>query len=211
MKTLVVNRKIVVSILTLFGFVFLVTLGSVVPASATDFEIGTQFGISRLSITDDYDTTSGTFIQIPGGLISGFSLPALYATWFPDKQFAIGPEFSFGGFSIEDSSITSLYLGGRAAYFLNSHSMSSPYILGRISLYTLSAEEDIFSEVGALANFGAGFGYQWRIGPALILRAEGQYQRWLPLEEDMGAGNELSFIIGLGTRFGSADNPAPLR
>ena len=42
MKTLVVNRKIVVSILTLFGFAFLVTLGSVVPASATDFEIGTQ-------------------------------------------------------------------------------------------------------------------------------------------------------------------------
>ena len=206
MKVLVVNRKITVSILTLFGFAFLVTLGSVVPASATDFEVGTQFGISHLLISDDNETASATFIQIPGGLISGFTLPTLYATWFPGKQFAIGPEFSFGGVSIEDSSITSLYLGGRAAYFLNTHSMSSPYVSGRISLYTLFAdEEDSFSEVGSLASFGAGFGYQWRIGPALILRAEGQYQRLFPFEETVGAANELSFIIGLGTRFGKAE------
>ena len=108
--------------------------------------------------------------------------------------------------------ITSVYLGGKVAYFLKSHATSSPYILGRFSLYTLSAVDDFLDEIGILANFGVGFGYQWRIGPAFILRTEAQYQRLFPsggdtsdFEDNLGVVNELSLIIGIGTRFGSAE------
>ena len=81
--------------------------------------------------------------------------------------------------------------------------------MGRISLYTLSVGELIFSDeaVGFLANIGAGFGYQWRIGTAFVLRTEAQYQRVFPIADDTVAGNEFSFIIGIGTRFGNTNNP----
>ena len=211
MKTLFVRKNNTVSTLTIFSFAFLILTS--LPATATDFEFGTQFGISHIIASDDYDNTeSFTFTQIPGGLISGFSLPSLYATWFPNESIAIGPEFSFSNFSVdEDGNISTLYLGGRASYFLNSYSESTPYILGRFSLYTVSLGELIFSEddAGILANIGIGFGYQWRIGPAFVLRTEAQYQRILPFEDDPVTGNEFSLIIGIGTRFGSAENPAP--
>ena len=204
MKTLFVKKNNIVSTLTMFSFAFLILTS--IPASATDFEFGTQFGISHIIASDDYDTESFTFTQIPGGLISGFSLPSLYATWFPNENFAIGPEFSFSNFSFdEDGNISTLYLGGRASYLLNSYSESTPYILGRFSLYTVSLGELIFSddEIGILANIGIGFGYQWCIGPAFVLRTEAHYQRILPFVDDPVAGNEFSLIIGIGTRFGN--------
>ena len=204
MKTYIFNKNNIVSALIMFSFAFLILTS--IPAMATDFEFGTQFGISHIIASDDYDTTSFTFTQIPGGLISGFSLPSLYATWFPNENFGIGPEFSFSNFSFdEDSNISTLYLGGRASYLLNGYSGSTPYISGRFSLYTISLGELIFSddETGILANIGIGFGYQWRIGPAFVLRTEAHYQRILPFEDEPVAGNEFSLIIGIGTRFGN--------
>ena len=66
MKTLVVKKNKIVSILTMLAFLVLAT----VPAMATEFEFGTQFGISHIIASDDYDdTASFTFTQIPGGLI----------------------------------------------------------------------------------------------------------------------------------------------
>ena len=47
MKTLIVNQKNFVSILSILGLViFVSSISPIVPALATDFEIGTQFGIS---------------------------------------------------------------------------------------------------------------------------------------------------------------------
>lgn len=210
MKTLFVNQNKIVATLTIFSVAFLML--ATVPATATDFEIGTQFGISHIIVSDDYDTESFSFTQIPGGLISGFSLPSLYATWFPNENFSIGPEFSYSNFSFdEDSNISTLYLGGRASYLLNSYTESTPYIHGRISLYTVSIGELIFSdnETGILGNIGIGFGYQWRIGTAFVLRTEAHYQRILPFEDDPIAGNEYSLIIGIGTRFGNSNASIP--
>jgi hypothetical protein len=176
------------------------------PAFATEFEFGTQFGISHtIARNDEYsDTRSLTLIHIPGGPISGFSLPSLYATWFPNKNFAVGPEFRFGRGTYDgNDSITSLHFGGRIAYILDSYSKSTPYILGRSSILA----EYLYSDVELSVNIGGGIGYQWRIGPAFILRTEAQYQRVLVEDEN---ANEFSFIIGIGTRFGSGENPPPL-
>ena len=213
MKTPVLNGKNLVSILTIFCFTLLTVL--VLPgvsALATEFEIGTQFGISRLILDSDDSTTNITYTRLPSGTFFdvGSSPTSLYATWFPGKQFAIGPEFSFGRTSVseeywgeeETGSITILYLGGRASYFLLSHAVSSPYVLGRVSHTVLSGEESfLFDENQTLTSFGGGVGYQWRIGSAFVLWAEGQYQRVLISDEDEGA-NEFSLTIGIGTRFG---------
>ena len=222
---LVLNRKNFVSILTVFGFTVLITLVLLaVSALAADFEIGTQFGLSHLvpNVDDDY-SVSVTYTRVPSGAFFDISSTptSIYATWFLGKHFAIGPEFSFGSTSFsenagdfEDSSggenpnITSLYLGGRAAYFLRNHAMSSPYVLGRVSTAILSGEAPLFlNENATVISFGAGLGYQWRIGQAFVLRTEGQYHRVLmSFEDDFGSeketANEFSFIIGLGTRFG---------
>ena len=206
MKMLVVNRNKIVSILTMFAFLIL----AAVPAMATEFEFGTQFGISHLILEDDdLFSTSITYTQIPSTLVHiGSSPTSLYATWFPNKQFAIGPEFSLGRMSVseeywgetETESLTTLHLGGRAALFLLSHSVSSPYVLGRVSQTIFSSEDGNLTITG----IGIGAGYQWRIGPAFVLRAEGQYQRlWVSVDdaEDENA-NEFSLTIGIGTRFG---------
>lgn len=223
MKTLVVNRNKIVSFLAMFTFLVLTT----VPVSATEFEIGTQFGISHIrSDTDDDYSTSITYTQLPSGVAYvGASPTSLYATWFPHKQFAIGPEFSFGRMSVseeygdeyweedETESITTLHLGGKASYFLLNHAVSSPYLFGRVS-YTIFSGKDSFFFDGDLTitGIGIGGGYQWRIGPAFVLRAEGQYQRlWMSIEdEDEGeSANEFSLTIGIGTRFGNSNNPQP--
>ena len=102
----------------------------------------------------------------------------------------------------ETESITTLYLGGRAAYFLRSHAGSNPYVLGRVSTTILSGEDAFFfNEDETLTSFGIGLGYQWRIGSAFVLRAEGQYQRVFVEDEN---ANEFSLTIGFGTRFGSS-------
>ena len=156
MYTFVENRKIIVSILTVFGFAVIVSLVSpIVPALATGFEVGTQFGISHLTPVSEGDSsTSFTYVQVPSGtfLDIGTSPTSLYVTWFPGKQFAIGPEFSFGRISIyeeysgetETTSITSLYLGGRVSYFLRNHTVSTPYLLGRVSHTIFNSEDSFF-------------------------------------------------------------------
>lgn len=217
MKTLLVNRKNVVSILPILGFVTLVSLiFPIVPTSAIDFEIGTQFGISHLvpDIDDDYGV-SLTYTRAPSGSFFDISStpPSIYATWFLGQHFAIGPEFSFGSTILHDDSwedentnITSLYFGGRAAYFLRNYTRSSPYVLTRVSIATFHGGGDLFIDGSAtLTSFGAGLGYQWRIGQAFVLRTEGQYHRvFLSLEDEFNdneTANEFSFIIGVGTRF----------
>ena len=209
-------KTLIVSTLTMFSFAFLML--ATVPVMATEFEIGTQFGVSHLiPNSEDDSTTSITYTRLPSGtfLDIGSSPTSLYATWFPNKQFAIGPEFSFGRTSVsneywdeEDTeSITILYLGGRVSYFLSSHSVSSPYVLGRISHNIFSGEDSfLFDGDLSLTSFGGGLGYQWRIGSAFVLRLEAQYQRlWLSYEDEDENANEFSFIIGLGTRFGNSN------
>ena len=66
MKTLVVNGKKFASRLLILGFVIFVSvMFSTVPALATDFEFGTQFGISHLIPDGDDSTTSITYIRVP--------------------------------------------------------------------------------------------------------------------------------------------------
>ena len=63
MKTLVVNGKKFASRLLILSFVIVVSvMFSTVPALATEFEFGTQFGISHIiARNDEYsDTTSCT-------------------------------------------------------------------------------------------------------------------------------------------------------
>lgn len=221
MKTLVVNQKNIGTSLPILGFVLLASLVlAIAPAlGTTEFEVGTQFGISHLIPDGDDSTTSITYTHIPSAPVYIGSAPtSLYATWFPNKQFAIGPEFSFGRMSIseeywgeeETESITTLHLGGRAAFFPLSHLESSPYVLGRVSTTILSGDAISFSgnEVGIWTSFGIGLGYQWRIGDAFVFRAEGQYQRLFLLDEEDGI-NEFSLIFGIATRFGNSKSQNP--
>ncbi len=210
MKTQIMSRIF----LRMFGVIFLISLTlPVVPTlGTTEFEIGTRFGISHLvPDADDSISTSITYANILSApAYIGSSPTALYATWFPSRQFAIGPEFSFGRMSVsaeywgesETESITTLYLGGRAAYFLQSHAVSNPYVLGRVSTTILSGEDAFFFDGNqTLTSFGIGLGYQWRIGDAFVFRAEGQYQRVFIEDEN---ANEFSLTIGIGTRFGNS-------
>ncbi len=220
MKTLVVNQKKIRTSLPVLGFILLASLLlAIVPALANEFEVGTQFGISYLIPEGDDSTTTITYTRLPSGtfLDIGSSPTSLYATWFPSQQFGIGPEFSFGRFSVseeyfgerEDAGITSFHLGVRAAFFPLNHLQSSPYVLGRVST-TIFSGDDIFffDEVETLTSFGIGLGYQWRIGAAFVFRAEGQYQRLFLSGEDDDA-NEFSLIFGIGTRFGNSKSENP--
>ena len=216
MKTLVVNQKNIGTSLPILGFVLLASLLlATVPTLANEFEVGTQFGISHIIPEGDDSTTSITYTRLPSGtfLDTGSSPTSLYATWFPSQQFGIGPEFSFGRFSVsgegEDAGITSFHLGGRTAFFPLSHLQSSPYVLGRVSTTIFSGDDLFFlDEVETLISFGIGLGYQWRIGDAFVFRAEGQYQRLLLSNEDDDA-NEFSLIFGIGTRFGNSKSQNP--
>ena len=169
--------------------------------SAPEVEIGTLFGLSHRLVESDSGiaTATLTHIGVPAALPPvrvGFSfpyIPSLYLLWFPSEKLAIGPEFSFGRSSSNGDGITSLYLGGRSAFFLQSNSMSSPYIMGHGALLFIDSDAESETDFSA----GAGLGYQWRLGSALVLRAEGQYRRWF--NEEI---NDLSLIIGLGTRLG---------
>ena len=134
------------------------------------------------------------YYRVPRAPVEFFGNSSLYVSWFPNEQLAIGPEFSFGRFSLDGDGITSLYLGGRGAFFLQSNAMSSPYILGHGALLVIN-DSDFESESDF--SIGAGLGYQWRLGSALVLRAEGRYQYWFDVEV-----NDFSFLLGLGTRAG---------
>jgi hypothetical protein len=202
MKALIMNRKITVSILAMYSVAFFVSLIlPTTPALATDFGIGTQFGISHLMPVNDDDDGSVTTTGIPSTPLDVGNVPgSLYAAWFPNKQFAIGPEFKFGTMSVStrefggDTSVTVVSLAGRAAYFLRSHAVSSPFLLGRISLGVVSIDDDSEN----FQSLGVGFGYQWRVRSALILRIDGLFQRLIRTDEE--SANEFRFVIGLGTR-----------
>ena len=160
---------------------------------ATGIEIGTLFGLSHLSSNGDGITTIG----VPSAPFAFFGNPSLYVLWFPNEQLAIGPEFSFGRSSENGIGITSLYLGGRGAFSLRTNKMSGPYILGLGALATVATDGTEFDDSETDFSAGAGLGYQWCLGSALVLRAEGQYRRWF--NEEI---NDLSLIVGLGTRLG---------
>ena len=166
---------------------------------ATEVEIGVLFGL--LSRSPSYETIHiGVPSTVSGIVLPG--IPSLYVSWFPSGQLALGSEFSFGRFSFDDGGINTLYLGGRGGLSLRSNAVSGPYLLGNGALLHLFVDNG-----GSDTYFsaGAGLGYQWRVGPAFILRAEGRYRRWFHDEEFpliVDGANEFSLFLGLGTRLG---------
>ena len=207
MKTLVVNRNKIVSILAMFAFLVLATA----PALANEFEFGTQFGVSHLVPETDYGSSSVTLLRVPSGDI-GSALSSPYLTWFPNKQFAVRPEFSltmlrlsqsyttfFGGAEEDHSTVITPHLGCRFEFYLSSYEVSNPYGLIWGSTTAIFDEDDDY----ATQRLGVGVGYQWRIGDNYVLRAEGKYLRAFAEDENV---NGFTFVIGIGARFGSNRN-----
>ena len=213
MNKLVLSKKIFVSILTLSCLTLIAFTSPT--AFATDFEIGTLFGISRMSSTDSDDDTTVTYTRLPSGslLDIGASPTALYAMFYPAKQFGIGPEFSYGATSVTDEywgerdteSFFTLHLGGRAMFFLTDYALSSPYLMGRASITQFGGDSDSFfwsGDTESITSIGLGVGYQFVINPAFVLRFEGQYSILRVTDADDPL-NEFSLRIGIGTRFGN--------
>ncbi len=210
MNTIFIKQKKISARLYITLIVLTVSLISPITLTfANDFEFGTQFGISRFTPDDGDSTASITYSQFPSAIMSFGTTPTLlYATWFPTDMFAIGPEFSYGRVSISEeiwgeentSNITSIYMGGRVSFYILGHSTSSPYLFGHVSQTILSGDETfIFDSDETLSNIGFGVGYQWRVGSAIVLRAEGHYHRIFFDEEN---ANEYSLTFRIGNRFG---------
>ena len=179
--------------------------------SAARVEMGMLFGVSRIS--DDFGSWS--MVQLPGGgqgwFGGGPSLPALYLSWAASEKLAVGPELSYARITSEgeiedggeifdmDVDINTLVLGGRAAFTPGGNFMPGIYLLGQGSLSRVSGE--FWGEDGSDTDYsaGLGMGYQWRLGPAALLRVEGQYRRWFDAEADV-----FSLVLGLGTRLGGS-------
>ena len=174
-------------------------------APATGVEIGTLFGLSHSP------SRKLTIVGIPDPLVFSFTFatPSLYVSWFPSERLALGSEFSFGrskdGHGVET---TTLYFGIRGAFFLRSNAVSGPYTLlngALLSLYEAIPFEGYGSSFEHMFHAGVGLGYQWRMGPAFVLRTEGRYRMWF-LDEEFpliaDGTNEFSLFIGLGTRLG---------
>lgn len=160
-----------------------------VPAAI--YEIGTRFGISRVSSDDD----SIVMVAVPGSPTSGvLGNPSLYVSWFPSARMSVGPEINIGRSSGSTVGTTSLNLGGRALFSLHDNAGSGPYLLCHGAILVLDVKERE-SETDFAA--GSGVGYQLRLGQAFVVRAEGQYRRWFDDEV-----NDFSFLIGLGARLG---------
>lgn len=159
-------------------------------APDTEVEVGTLFGI-----THNF-SRKRTSIEVPDGGIGGISLPALYVLNFPIERVAVGPEIALARLSYFGSA-TTFSLGVPARFLASGNSRSGIYVLGQGSLF--SVFEDNESETDFFA--GVGMGYQWRIGPAFVLRMEGKFQRWLDVRS-----NDVLLVLGLGTRLGRAGN-----
>lgn len=169
-------------------------------------EVGMLFGVVSRGADD---TGGGTLIELPGGEIAGpgRSLPSLHVSWLAGERLAIGPEFAFRRTSSDfeyvgesfDATFNELWLGGRAAFFPGGSSMPGIYLLGQGSLSWYDWDDRVSRNDASETDYsaGLGMGYQWRIGPALLLRMEGQYRRWLDAEADV-----FSLVLGLGTRLG---------
>lgn len=195
--------------------------------TGANIEIGTLFGLSHLSFDGDDEAT---VIGVPSAMrFAHFGNPSLYVSWFPTKKLSIGPEFSFGRLSTRYNAKTSLYLGGRGAFFFHSNAVSSPYLLGHGAMLLVDetvidgSEVPFFSGAGLGFFAGVGLGYQFRLGSALVLRAEGRYRRWFAAAVDGYVerqlfgdipNDELSLMLGLGIKTGRAvlkkDAPAPV-
>ena len=159
--------------------------------AAAAYEIGTRFGLSRISSDDD----SIVMIAVPGSPTSGvLGNPSLYVTWFPSGNLSVGPEINVGRSSGSAVRTTSLNLGGRALFTLRDNAVSGPYLLCNGAVLVLDVDE---REAEADFSAGAGAGYQLRLGSGYFVRAEGQYRRWFDDEV-----NDFSFLAGLGARFG---------
>ena len=160
-------------------------------------EIGTLFGLSH-SPSDDFEFTA---IRVPSAILGSSGNPALYVSWFPTEDLSVGAEFGFGRTTGSESLFgqtrefarTSLYLGGRGAFFLQGNAVSGPYLLGHSARSYVKTE----SSSATFFSAGIGLGYQWRLEPAFVLRAEGRYRRWVENES-----NAFSLMLGLGTRLG---------
>ena len=195
MKTLVIYRKF----LTTSVFTLLVSLVlPIVPASATEFEVGTQFGFTRVLEEESssgfgYSSSGITYLQAPTGEI-GDAGASPYLTFFPHKQLAISPAFSF---LMEAASTTGFYLGSKFHLFLLGHEVSNPYLFSKASITTTFSENGYNESIYAV---GVGAGYQWHIAPVYFLRLEGQYHRII--DEDDHA-NAYSVTMGIGVRFGN--------
>ena len=215
MKTIITNIRYIVSIFSLtllLSFtlpLYPVFASELQPVIGADFEFGTQFGITHITPDDEDLDSSVTLTHIPTSFAYiGASPTSLYFTWYPISHVAIGPELSYGRMTVTDeywddtetSSLTSLYFGGRVAISLLKYSVSTPYILARMS-FTIVDDDDtlLFGDSDTITSFGLGIGYQFRLGASFVLRTEAQYQR-LTIEEEHA--NEYALIIGIGTRFG---------
>ena len=155
------------------------------------YEIGTRFGISRVSSDDD----SIVMMAVPGSPTSGvLGNPSLYVSWFPSARMSVGPEINVGRSSGSAVGITSLNLGGRALFSLHDNAGSGPYLLCHGAVLVLDVNE---REPETDFAAGSGVGYRLRLGASFVLRAEGQYRRWFDDEV-----NDFSFLIGLGARLG---------
>ena len=165
--------------------------GDVRNDSAAEYEIGTRFGISRISSDDD----SIVMIAAPGSPTSGvLGNPSLYVAWFPNANLSVGPEINVGRSSGSAVETTSLNLGGRARFSLKDNAVSGPYLLCNGAVLVLDVDE---REAEADFSAGGGVGYQFRTGAAFVLRAEAQYRRWFDDEV-----NDFSLLIGFGARLG---------
>ena len=168
---------------------------------ATGVEIGTLFGLSRRVVEGRFESATLTHTGVPGPGPTIFVhpawrphyIPSLYVFWFPSGKLTVGPEFSFGHISNDGSGVTTLHLGWRAANHLRSNTVSGAYVLTQVALATVSGDSGSETDFSA----GGGLGYQWRLGSALVLRAEGGYRRWFD-----GEVNDFSLLLGLGTRLG---------
>ena len=159
--------------------------------AAAVYEIGTRFGISRVSTDDD----SIVMIAAPGSPTSGvLGNPSIYISWFPSANVSVGPEINVGRSSGSAVGITSLNLGSRALFSLQDNAVSGPYLLCNGAVLVLDVDE---REAETDFSAGGGVGYQVYLGPAFVVRAEAQYRRWFDDEV-----NDFSFLIGLGARLG---------
>ena len=154
-------------------------------------EIGTLFGLTHHSS----DGEGFTVIGLPSSPTLGIpGIPSLYVSWFPGGNIEVGPEFSIGRTAGDVYGITSLYVGGRGAFFPLGDTTSGLYVLSHGALRFIYIDPgDSVTDFAA----GGGLGYQWRLGPTFVVRAEGRYRRWFD-----GEVNDYSLLLGLGTRFG---------
>lgn len=157
-------------------------------------EVGTFFGLSHLRAYGRGNTLIGV-PSSPGSSIRG--IPSIYATWFLDGNFSIGPEISLARHSGPVAASTSLLLAVQGSYHLGGDATSGAYILGRGANRFSSSEGSNQSVSETDLGLGVGLGNRWRMGTAFIVRFEGGYRRWLDART-----NEFSLLIGLGARVG---------